>query len=343
MGSRRALAALARAAIAVSMLMPAINRAHADGPATAPGDSAAGGAVAGSAFINADPYHDSAASGDEAGSDGAVLPAAGVHLPLVQPDWNDTSVPGWQLLPDGLIYPTYLAGMKEPRLAAHIIHEEHAGWLFDATIGARVGIVRWTSPIDPTIWQLDIETAAFPRLNLDRNWDLVSTDFHFGLPLTYRWNNLQWKFGYSHLSAHLGDEEAINGSVTLAERINYSRDALLTGLSYYVRPDLRLYAEAEWAFYADGGADPWHFQFGTEYSSQQPTGPDGAPFVAVHGSLREELDFGGNVVVQAGWQWRGLSGRLLRVGLHYYNGYSSQYQFFRRHEEQIGLGFWYDF
>ena len=34
---------------------------------------------------------------------------------------------------------------------------------------------------------------------------------------------------------------------------------------------------------------------------------------------------------------------LLRVGVHYYNGESTQFSFFDDHEEQIGLGLWYDF
>ena len=34
---------------------------------------------------------------------------------------------------------------------------------------------------------------------------------------------------------------------------------------------------------------------------------------------------------------------LLRVGVHYYNGMSSQFTFFNQFEEQIGVGMWYDF
>jgi len=33
----------------------------------------------------------------------------------------------------------------------------------------------------------------------------------------------------------------------------------------------------------------------------------------------------------------------MRIGLHYLNGKSTQYQTFTKNEQQIGLGLWYDF
>ena len=68
-----------------------------------------------------------------------------------------------------------------------------------------------------------------------------------------------------------------------------------------------------------------------------------SPSFAINTRIREEVDFGGNMTVQTGLQWRGETGRLLRAGLHYFNGHTDQYQFFNEHEEQIGIGIWYDF
>jgi len=93
----------------------------------------------------------------------------------------------------------------------------------------------------------------------------------------------------------------------------------------------------------DGGAKPWEIQFGTEWAQAGPTGPRGTPFFAINGHLREEVDWGGDVSTQAGWLWRGNSGQVFRLGLHYFNGKSSQYQTFDHFEEQIGFGLWYDF
>jgi hypothetical protein len=252
----------------------------------------------------------------------------------------------WQLLPTGLIYRSYLAGVKESRFAGAMNYsDDRTGWLLDVTLGGRVGIVRFGTEdnLRPDGWQLDIEGAAFPRIDLEQeSWDLESADFRFGVPLTYGYGPYQMKIAYYHLSSHAGDELLLNNPGLT--RINYSRDAIVWGHSYYVTDAFRVYGEAGWAYQADGGSEPWELQYGFEYSPAWPTGMYGAPFFAANGHLREEVDFGGNAVVQAGVQWRGrTSSRLLRAGVQYFNGHTAQYQFFRRSEELIGLALWYDY
>ncbi len=264
---------------------------------------------------------------------------------LVEPGaWpNRVEPPNWQLLPDGLLYDLYLASPHEPRFGSQWVSIKEGDPVWDVALGGRVGIIRYgtSNAVWPEGWQFDIEGAGFPRLTLDENRDLISADFRFGTPLTYRRGVWEAKFGYYHLSSHLGDEFML--SHPGIERLNYVRDSLLLGWAIHPNPDVRLYGEAGWAFYADGGAEPWEFRFGFEYSPGQPTGFVGAPFFATNVHLREEVNFGGNVAVQAGWQWRGRSGHLFRAGLHYLNGKSNQYQFHRRFEEQLGFGLWYDF
>lgn len=250
----------------------------------------------------------------------------------------------WQLLPRSLIYRSYLAGAKEPRMRLVWAHERDAQWIWDVTLGARAGLIRFGEPHDgpfPQGWQLDIEGAAFPRLDTEADMDLVSSDFRFGVPLTWGVGHTQWKFGYYHLSSHLGDELIFREGLT--ERFNFSRDTLVVGVSCFITPDVRLYGEAGWAFYSDI-SEPWEFQFGFDYSPAGPTWIYGAPFAAVNAHLRQELDFSGHFVVQAGWQWRRRpAGGLLRVGLEYFNGHSEQFALFNQFEEKIGLGMWYDF
>lgn len=250
----------------------------------------------------------------------------------------------WQLLPDGLMYRSYLAGGREPRISSHFFAEKDKGSLWDATLGGRVGLVRYGNcdPLLPQGWQLDVEGAAFPRLTLNEDRDLVSVDFRVGVPLTVRQGAFESKFAYYHLSSHMADEWMLLHPA-VPPRINYSRDVLVWGVALRPNEDLRLYAETGWAFWSDGGSEPWEFQFGIDYSPARPTGNQGAPFFAVNGRIREEVNWGGNFTVQTGWQWRGRTGRLLRVGMHYFNGQSDQYQFFQEHEEQIGGGIWYDF
>lgn len=258
-------------------------------------------------------------------------------------DGNEADSWSFQLLPEGLIYRSYLAGGKESRLASQWVYERDQGWFWDLTAGGRVGLIRYgTRDTDwPEGFQLDVEGAAFPRLTLDSQRDLVSADFRFGIPLTYRAGPWETKFAYYHLSSHLGDEFMLKHPAI--SRINYSRDALVLGMGWRPRDDIRLYAEAGWAFYVDEGSAPWEFQFGAEYSPAYPTGFRGAPFLAINTRLREEVDYGGNVTMQAGWQWRNETGRLVRTGFYYFNGKSDQYEFVQEHEELVGIGLWYDF
>jgi hypothetical protein len=256
---------------------------------------------------------------------------------------DQDAAPTWQWLPDGLMYRSYLASGREPRFASQWVREQEQGWLWDITLGGRVGLWRYGTedPLLPQGWQIDLEGAAFPRLALEQERDLVSVDFRCGVPITFRRGRWEGKFGYYHLSSHLGDEYELTHP--WIHRINYSREALVLGVAYYPWPDLRLYGETGWAFYSDGGSEPWEFQFGADYSPWYPTGARGAPFFAVNGRLRQEIDYGGNFTLQTGWQWRGRTGHLLRTGLQYFNGQSDQYQFFREHEQQVGVGLWYDY
>mgnify|MGYP002623758268 CR=1 FL=1 len=168
-----------------------------------------------------------------------------------------------------------------------------------------------------------------------------SVDCRAGLPLTFVVGRTQWKIAYYHLSSHLGDEFLLKNMGY--PRINYSRDVVVIGWSWYPADPLRVYAEAGWAF-AVKESQPWEFQFGAEWAPARPTGFFGAPFAAVNGYLREEVDFGGSLTAQVGWAWRSAAAaQLLRVGLEYYHGSSRQFSFYPENEEEIALGIWYDF
>jgi hypothetical protein len=247
-----------------------------------------------------------------------------------------------QLLPNGILYKSYLAGIKESRLATTFEHLDGYGWIWETTLGGRVGLFRFgtSDPVRPEGFQIDLEGSATPRLNLDDQRDMISADFRGGLPITYGVGRWQSKLAIYHLSSHLADEFMIANQGF--RRVNYSRDVIVLGQSYYLTDAVRIYGEAGWAWYSDV-SEPWEFQGGIDYSPLV-FGAHGAPFAAVNVMSREEVDFGGNVVVQAGWQWRGCcrSG-ILRIGAQYYNGKSSQFQLYDFNENRYGFGIWYDF
>lgn len=248
-----------------------------------------------------------------------------------------------QILPDGLIYRSYLAGMKEPGMRSMWVEDHEWGAIWDISLGGRAGIFRYGSidSIRPEGFQIDIEGAALLRLDLEHEREFMSTDFRFGVPLT--WGNRRWqyKFAYYHLSSHLGDEFWLRNPGW--SRVNYVRDELVFGVSWTPTDRLRFYGEAGWAFFTGEATKPWEFQFGAEYSNMMPDTWRGSPFAAINGHLREEVDFGGGVTVQTGWQWRGQSGHLFRMGLQFYAGESDQYEFWDRYEEKVGAGIWYNF
>ena len=125
--------------------------------------------------------------------------------------------------------------------------------------------------------------------------------------------------------------------------MNFARDVRILGHAIYLSTRTRAYVEAGWAFYSDI-SEPWEFQFGLDHAPVAATGPRGAPFWALNGHLRQELDFSGSFTAQAGWAWRSdVSSPLFRAGLHYYNGKSNHFSFYNEHEQQIGMAVWYDF
>jgi hypothetical protein len=249
----------------------------------------------------------------------------------------------WSLMPQGLIYRSYLAGAKESRFRSVWNNETDNGNIWDITLGGNVGLIRYGTRGDarPEGWQLGIEGAGLVRLDIDENRDVDAADFRFGIPLTWGDAIHQVKFAFYHLSSHAGDEFLLKNPTF--NRINYSRDVLVYGHSLYPRDNWRVYGEIGYAVDCDV-ADPWEAQFGVDWAPAGRTGPYGAPFAAVNGHLREEVDFGGNFVLQGGWCWRrSPASGLFRVGGEYYNGKDDQFEFFDQSVEKVGLGVWYDY
>lgn len=249
----------------------------------------------------------------------------------------------WQLLPQGLVYRSYLANQKESRLYGGVDDAKDDSVFWSATLGAKVGIVRYgtTDYIMPDGFQMDVEASTQVRLDVPEDVDVRSADFRGGVPITYGIGPHRFRTGYYHLSSHLGDEFLLKNPGY--DRLNFARDVLVLGYSYYATPNLRFYGEVGWAFYSIV-SEPWEFQAGIDYAPQYRTGFRGAPFFAVNTHLKEELNYSGNFTVQAGWAWRADNGpQLLRVGVQYFNGMSQQNSFVYNFEETIGVGLWYDF
>lgn len=247
----------------------------------------------------------------------------------------------WHVRPEGFIYETYWASAAEPSLGTRIVESNSHGSLIESDIGARLGLFRFGPHNREEGFQIDILGGAKLRQDWD-SADVLSTDYRYDVLGTWGGKRHQWKFGFYHVSSHLGDEFLIANPDF--HRLNFSRDALVLGHSFYPIEPLRLYGEVGWGFNLEH-SEPMELQFGFDLGPPHPTGLGGAPFAAGNVHLREEVDFGGNITLQAGWAWRGHNSQdgALRTGLYFYDGKSPQFSFFDEHERQIGWGLWYDF
>ncbi|PQO41573.1 DUF1207 domain-containing protein [Blastopirellula marina] len=254
----------------------------------------------------------------------------------------------WQLLPTGQIFRTFLASGQESRLAVKIgdLSGFRGTTILDGNLGGRFGVVRFGNddPFLPQGVQWDVEGSAKVRLDIPNDVDVRSADFRAGTQLTWSYRdapNHRTRFGYYHLSSHLGDEFLLKNPTY--DRLNYSRDVLILGHSVFLSERTRVYGQVGWAFFTTV-SQPWELETGFEWAPTQPTGFRGEPFFAIDGRIRQELDWGGAFTVQTGWAWIGDdAGHLLRIGLQYYNGASSQLSFYQKWEQQVGFGIWYDF
>lgn len=252
----------------------------------------------------------------------------------------------WQILPKGLIYKTYLAGEKEPRMQFVSFYDTKSKRsVWDAVLGGRAGILRYGNASDPNadVFQLDLEGAVFARvLPEETSAMLEGSDYRVGLYGTWKFGRQSYRFGYYHISSHVGDEYLL--AHPLFNRINYVRDSLLAGTAYQLSDASRIYGELGYALGAEGGAKPFELQIGAEHAPVARTPMTGAPFVAVNGHFREDFNFQGGVNIVSGWGWQGPeTKRRLRLGLNYYNGPSLQYEFFDRWENLVGGGIWLDY
>ncbi|TWT63203.1 hypothetical protein Pan54_39560 [Rubinisphaera italica] len=251
----------------------------------------------------------------------------------------------WTLLPAEVLYKSYLGGPREPRFASNIAYLKGTGWIWELESGGRAGLLRYgtTRHRFNEGWQLDIWGAAFPRLNFVESLDVDAVDFKVGVPITWTKGRFQAKMEWYHISSHLGDEFLLKNPGF--NRLDYLRDSIVLGGGFFPTPDVRIYADADYAYNTNGGAEPWHFQFGVDYSPicvSEHGIPQ--PFMAVNGLIRQEVNYSGGVNFVAGWQWRGHEkDSLFRAGIQYYAGQSLQLSFLNEYEELLGFGLWYDF
>ena len=147
--------------------------------------------------------------------------------------WTDATW-DWRFLPEGLLYHSYLAGEKEPRLSNTFFTESGGQTLWDSTLGWRVGLIRFgtTRGIQPEGLQIDVEGGTFLRVLPNEGNDLQSIDFRAGIPLTWREGPFQAKVAAYHVESHVGDDYLAKHPGFVSNK--YDRTAIVFGVGYFV-------------------------------------------------------------------------------------------------------------
>ena len=161
--------------------------------------------------------------------------------------------------------------------------------------------------------------------------------------LTYGIGEWQFKFGYSHLSSHLGDEFAIANraawpiaSITSATR--WCWGVVLPGARNAAVRRNGVRVQRRWRRRAVG-IPVWHGAFAIRVRRASVARRSWRSMVTC---AKKTISAATSRPKPAGCGAE-RSGQVMRIGAHYFNGKSSQYQTFDKFEQQVGVGLWYDF
>ncbi len=253
--------------------------------------------------------------------------------------------------PGSLLYPPYIANPLRPTIALKLVHFSdseipEAGdsrYLFN--LGGRYGFFR----VHPTEnsdrgFQIDLEGAFIGMFDRENSLDNIGWDGVYAALLT--WSNgdgLAAKLAIQHDSSHVGDEYAER---TGRQRINYTRQEYVLGLSLSGFKYWRVYGEVGFAFDLrnDVLQDQWRVEGGLEFEDPDRFWKGRAGYyAAIDITSYEESDWEADVTVQAGFVMPLPDiTRTYRLGFEYRNGRSIIGEFFQNEETYIAAGLWMD-
>ncbi len=247
-------------------------------------------------------------------------------------------------LPATLLWQPPMANARQPRLALNLtsLKNSTTQQTVDTTIGGELGLFRLT-PVEENslVIEPDFFAFAMSRFSFDR--DFTAADFSFGFPLTFAYENWHAKFGYEHLSTHLGDDYVKDTGMMKEGNVH---NEIVCGLDYVFAEQLRIYGVfgAAFSYSTPTPSQPERYDLGVEWSRNQTTDWRGQPFAALDLEFRGDQNFVADTTLQLGWQWKEIdTGRSFRTGVELYDGRSPYGQFYLIREKWVGYGVWIDF
>ena len=253
-------------------------------------------------------------------------------------------------MPDADFYPQYIADPLRPQSALKILYMadseigETTSSRFALHLGGRFGLVRWHPEGQPDRgWQLDFEGGFFGQFDMGNSLDNIGWDGLFGFYLSWLPRpELGFRVGTKHDSAHVGDEYSER---TGRQRIGYTREELVAGVSWRPARKWRIYAEGGFGYGLDEFEDPGRLQGGAEFFGARRFWKERMSWYAALDlqsfqenawSVRSTLQLG--FILPTG---RG-TGRY-RFAVELVHGRSVMGEFAFRDETSVGVGWYFDF
>lgn len=246
-------------------------------------------------------------------------------------------------------YPYYLADPRSARTYISAVHmvdngiEDSGDTRYNHGLGKRFHVARFGDEKSGQAWQFDLEIGYFASFDVEEHTDNIGWDGLFGLYFSRKLSpEVFVRFGTFHDSAHLGDEYI---EETGRERINYTREELISGIAWLPRRSTKLYTELGWAWHQRENQEPLRWQFGAEYYGAGKAPYVGLPwYAAADVNLFEERDWEPAIGLQLGLIYAGddASDRY-RFVLEVYDGRSVLGEFSFEDETYLALGIFFDF
>jgi len=250
------------------------------------------------------------------------------------------------LFPHEAIYPVYIADPLRPTFNAQYQRYSNSTIAgtgknrFDLKLGANLPV--YQTVLFQQAWQFVLIGGFHGQFDNEHSLDNIGWDGIYGFNMTTRQNNqLSWRFGFKHISAHIGDELIERTGRT---RIAYTRQEARLGLAWQPKDSTTLYTEAGYAYDLRNEIlqRPWRLQLGAQF--QDPATFRRTQFhwySALDLSAYQENNWDINTTIQVGIATASANHHW-RIGLEFYNGRSQLGEFFQDRERYASLGLWFD-
>lgn len=160
----------------------------------------------------------------------------------------------------------------------------------------------------------------------NKSYELVNSDFYFGLPLEMKIGQHGFRAELYHVSSHLGDEFQDR---TGKSRISYSHETFRGNYFWYPTPSVRTNFEIQHTISSVPDFDPWLVATGIEYRL-------GSFLLATDFRFKERSDWDHAATASLFYD---LGDEEMYIGLEGFDGLKPEGQFFREEKTYLGIVF----